>query len=197
MDIWLEPGRGGQGGSRGEVARAGTGAWRARRAQARARLGGPMTQGARWQAPRRPSRPGRRGQPGSGGDLDGRCSRTMMATDARIIAAPTSIVGRDRLAQDEPAERDRHHRVDVRVGRDPRDRRVLEQPREGREGDERPEDDEVARGRPGTASTTWTGSTSAISPASTASHEPEQAARDELVERGHERVARQAHAAAT
>ena len=50
---------------------------------------------------------------------------------------------RDRLAVDQPAEQDRHDRVHVRVGRDLRDRHVLQQPRVGRVGEQRAERDQV------------------------------------------------------
>src|SRR3954463_11440396 len=49
----------------------------------------------------------------------------------------------DRLREDEPAEGDRDDRVHVGVGRDLRDRGVLQQPRVGREGQQRPEGDQV------------------------------------------------------
>ena len=50
------------------------------------------------------------------------------------------------LAQERPAEQDGDERVDVRVGRDLRDRHVLQQPGVGGEGHERARDHEVGEG---------------------------------------------------
>ena len=59
------------------------------------------------------------------------------------IPAPSSVIGVIALVEDQPAERDRDDRVDVGVRRDLRDRRVLEQPRVAREGQQRAERDQV------------------------------------------------------
>ena len=72
--------------------------------------------------------------------------RTTAATEATMTAAPANVVARDRFVEDRPAERDRHDWVDVGVGRDPRDRRVLQQPGVGGEREPGPEDDEVGEG---------------------------------------------------
>src|SRR4051794_6132141 len=76
-----------------------------------------------------------------------RTSRGLYAHDERDRGNddPRAQQGRDgdRLRQDEPAEGDRDDRVHVGVGRDLRDRGVLQQPRVGREGQQRPEGDQV------------------------------------------------------
>ena len=65
------------------------------------------------------------------------------------------ITARDDRQRDRPrerisaAEQDRDHRVDVRVGRHLRDRRVLEQPRVRRERDQRADHDQVDEGQDG------------------------------------------------
>ena len=60
-----------------------------------------------------------------------------------MIAGAEQGHRRDALVEDQPAERDRDDRVDVGVGGDLRDRRVLEQPRVAREGQQRAERDQV------------------------------------------------------
>ena len=61
----------------------------------------------------------------------------------RARASRRSDRPRQRLAQDDRAERDRDDRVHVRVGRHPAERRVVEQPDVRRVADERAERDEV------------------------------------------------------
>ena len=69
--------------------------------------------------------------------------RTTAATDATITAAPAKVVVVDCFVEDRPAERDCHDWVHIRVCRDPRDRRVLQQPRVGGEREPGAEDDQI------------------------------------------------------
>ena len=100
---------------------------------------------------------------------------------------------RDHLVEDQPPEHDRHDRVDVRVGRDLRDRRVLQQPRVGAVRDPRAEHDQVGerdhrarreRGR--------------VDVARLAGHEPgdedDEAAEQHLPAGRHQRIGREADA---
>ena len=67
----------------------------------------------------------------------------MAITAAMMIAAASSVrrvIGSDRSQR---AERDRHHGIDVRVGGNRADRRVVEEPDVRAEADERADDDEV------------------------------------------------------
>ena len=82
-------------------------------------------------------------RPGASSDLP---ARRMIATDASTAAPATDHLDGDALPEDQPAEHDGDHRVDVGVGRDERRRRHPQQPDVRREADEAPDHDQVGEG---------------------------------------------------
>ena len=115
--------------------------WRPARARARRRARA-RARGAGGRARAGPPPRHRRGRR-SGYGRRALSIRVTSATDTTMIAAPTSVTGVIDLVEDQVAEHDRDHRVHVRVGRDARDRRVLEQPGVGGEGEPGAEHDQV------------------------------------------------------
>ena len=111
-----------------------------------------------------------------------------------MTAAPANVVVGDGLVEDRPAERDRHDWVDVGVCRDPRDRRVLQQPRVGGEREPGPEHHEIGE-RDERARAEFGGLEIAQLAHQRACQRADSASEEHLPAPRHERVAGQRHRA--